>query len=40
MKDKDLNFEESEASHTLGGVGRGHVSRGEKIKNQLFIMKR
>ena len=25
MKDKDLNREEIEGSHTLGGAGEGHV---------------
>ena len=25
MKDKELELEETEASHTLGGAGEGHV---------------
>jgi hypothetical protein len=26
MKDKELQIEEIESSHTLGGVGHGHVT--------------
>ena len=31
MKDKEVNLEEIEVSHTLGGVGEGHVQGRGKV---------
>jgi hypothetical protein len=39
MKDKELNLEEIETSHTLGGTGEGRVGEGGEDTHATLIQK-